>query len=91
MYYKVVGHESRTLDFKTSRHGRGEVQLSEARDALVRAEDTEVTALAQLNNAMGRDASLPVRPGEVSPPDQFTASLAAPPPPRAISSLAPDW
>jgi outer membrane protein len=55
---------------------RGEVQLSESRDALVRAEDTEVTALARLNNAMGRDASLPVRPGEVSPPGQFTASLA---------------
>jgi TolC family type I secretion outer membrane protein len=55
---------------------RGEVQLSESRDALVRAEDTEVTALAQLNNAMGRDASLPVRPGDGLRAGPFAASLA---------------
>jgi outer membrane protein len=55
---------------------RGEVQLSESRDALVRAEDDEITALARLNNAMGRDASLPLRPGEGPDPGRFTASLA---------------
>jgi outer membrane protein TolC len=55
---------------------RGEVQLSESRDASVRAEDAEVTALAQLNNAMGRDASLPLRPGEVSHQGGFSTSPA---------------
>src|SRR5205814_6474606 len=55
---------------------RGEVQLSESRDALVRAEDAEIAALARLNNALGRDASLPLRPGEGLSPGQFTASLA---------------
>jgi TolC family type I secretion outer membrane protein len=55
---------------------RGEVQLSESRDALVRAEDAEIAALARLNNAMGRDASLPLRPGEGLSPGEFTASLA---------------
>jgi outer membrane protein TolC len=55
---------------------RGEVQLSESRDALVRAEDTEITAVAQLNNAMGRDASLPLTPDEGVYPGKFTASLA---------------
>src|SRR5262249_38703494 len=54
---------------------RGEVQLSESRDALVRAEHAEITALARLNNAMGRDASLPVRPGEVLSPGKLSASL----------------
>ena len=55
---------------------RGEVQLSESRDALVRAEDAEITALAQLNNAMGRDASLPLRPEEGLYPGKFATSLA---------------
>ncbi|MDB5308899.1 MAG: TolC family protein [Gemmataceae bacterium] len=55
---------------------RGEVQLSESRDALVRAEDAEITALARLNNAMGRDASLPLRPGEGLSRGKFAASLA---------------
>src|SRR5262245_39852682 len=55
---------------------RGEVQLSESRDALVRAEDAEITALARLNNAMGRDASLPVRPEEWLSRGKFAASLA---------------
>jgi outer membrane protein TolC len=55
---------------------RGEVQLSESRDALVRAEDDEITALARLNNAMGRDASLPLRPAEAVYPGKFVASLA---------------
>jgi outer membrane protein TolC len=55
---------------------RGEVQLSEARDALVRAEDAEITALARLNNAMGRDASLPLRLDEGLHPGKFAATLA---------------
>jgi outer membrane protein TolC len=55
---------------------RGEVQLSESRDALVRAEDAEIAALARLNNAMGRDASLPLRPGEGPSPGLFAAALA---------------
>jgi outer membrane protein TolC len=55
---------------------RGEVQLSESRDALVRAEDAEITALARLNNALGRDASLPLRPGDGPYPGRFAASLA---------------
>jgi outer membrane protein TolC len=55
---------------------RGQVQLSEARDALVRAEDAEITALARLNNAMGRDASLPLRPGQDLSAGPFAAALA---------------
>jgi outer membrane protein len=55
---------------------RGEVQLSESRDALVRAEDAEIIALARLNNAMGRDANAPLQLGEVLYPGQFAASLA---------------
>jgi outer membrane protein len=39
---------------------RNEVQLSEAREALVRAEEAELAALARLNNVMGRNASLPL-------------------------------
>ncbi len=54
---------------------RGEVQLAGSRDGLVRAEDAEITALAQLNNALGRDASLPLRPVEGPYPSRFTASL----------------
>jgi outer membrane protein TolC len=55
---------------------RGQVQLSEARDALVRAEDAEITALARLNNALGRDASLPLRPANDLSAGPFAASLA---------------
>ena len=55
---------------------RDEVHLSEARDELVRDEDAEIDALAQLNNAMGRDASLPLRLDEGVYPGKFTASLA---------------
>jgi outer membrane protein len=55
---------------------RDDVQLADSRDALVRSEDAEITALAQLNNAMGRDASLPLRPVEGANPPDFTASLA---------------
>jgi outer membrane protein TolC len=55
---------------------RGEVQLSEARDALVRAEDDEITALGRLNNAMGRDAVFPLRLDEGLASCKFGGSLA---------------
>jgi outer membrane protein TolC len=40
---------------------RAEVQLSEAREALVVAEEAELAALARLNTVMGRNAGLPLR------------------------------
>jgi outer membrane protein TolC len=55
---------------------RGEVQLSESREAFVRAEDAEVAAQAQLNNAIGRDASLPLTLAEEHYPGAFNATLA---------------
>src|SRR5260370_148553 len=55
---------------------RGEVQLSESREALGRAEDAEITALARLNNALGRDASLPLRLAEGLSAGPFAATLA---------------
>jgi outer membrane protein TolC len=55
---------------------RADVELSEARDALVRAEDAEITALAQLNNALGRDASMPLRLASGQYPGVFQATLA---------------
>jgi outer membrane protein len=39
---------------------RAQVQLSESRDALVVARQGELDAVARLNNAMGRNASLPL-------------------------------
>jgi outer membrane protein TolC len=55
---------------------RGQVQLSESRDGLVRADDAEITAVARLNNAMGRDASLPLRPADGLSPGKLVAPLA---------------
>jgi outer membrane protein len=55
---------------------RGEVQLSESRDALVRAEDALIAAQARLNNALGRDASLPLTLVEGTYAGTLTASLA---------------
>jgi outer membrane protein len=55
---------------------RGEVQLSESRDALVRAEDAEIAALARLNNALGRDASLPLHLAEGPSAGAFHVTLA---------------
>lgn len=55
---------------------RADVELSEARDALVRAEDAEVDARARLNNAMGRDASIPLELSEERSPGVFQATLA---------------
>jgi len=39
---------------------RAEVQLSESREALIVAREAEFDALARLNNAMGRNAALPL-------------------------------
>ena len=39
---------------------RAEVQLSESREALVLAREGEFDAVARLNNAMGRNAGLPL-------------------------------
>ena len=49
---------------------RAQVQLSESRDALVQAREWEFNALARLNNAMGRNAGLPleVLDLEIRPP-----------------------
>jgi outer membrane protein len=49
---------------------RAEVQLSESREALVLAREGEFNAVARLNNAMGRNASLPLEviDLEVEPP-----------------------
>jgi len=49
---------------------RAEVQLSESREALVLAREGEFNALARLNNAMGRNAGLPLEviDLEVQPP-----------------------
>jgi outer membrane protein TolC len=49
---------------------RAEVQLSESREALVLARQGEFDAVARLNNAMGRNASLPLEviDLEVQPP-----------------------
>jgi outer membrane protein TolC len=48
---------------------RGDVQLAEAQDGLDLAEEQELAALARLNNAMGRNASLPLQliPTESAP------------------------
>src|SRR5262245_31155363 len=56
---------------------RAEVQLSESRDAFVSAQETELVAVAQLNNVMGRNAALPLRVLDLQPP-----------PPEARPSLA---
>jgi outer membrane protein TolC len=55
---------------------RGEVQLSESRDALVRAEDAVVIALARLNNTLGRDASLPLKLDDRVSAAPFRVTLA---------------
>src|SRR5262249_16146756 len=51
-------------------------QLAGAGAALGRAEDDEIPGRARLNNAMGRDAGLPLRLGESAYPGPFAASLA---------------
>lgn len=56
---------------------RAEVQLSESRDGVVRAQEAKVFAVAQLNNAMGRNAALPLEVMELAPlPTDSAPSLA---------------
>jgi outer membrane protein len=57
---------------------RAEVQLSESREALVLAQEGEFNAVARLNNAMGRNAGLPL---EVIDLDEI------PPLPGALAEL----
>ena len=56
---------------------RAEVQLSESRDAFVRAQEARLVAIAQLNNVMGRNAALPIEIAELGlPPLAPNLSLA---------------
>ena len=56
---------------------RAEVQLSESRDGVVRAQEAKVFAVAQLDNTMGRNAALPLEVMELAPPlPNLTPSLA---------------
>ncbi|MBL8798751.1 MAG: TolC family protein [Planctomycetia bacterium] len=55
---------------------RGEVQRAEMEDSLVRAEETELAALARLNNVLGRDASLPLELLDAAAPPRFERTLA---------------
>jgi outer membrane protein TolC len=54
---------------------RAEVQLSEARETAVRAEEASLSALARLNHAMGRDAQLPIRLADEPAVVKFTGNL----------------
>jgi outer membrane protein len=56
---------------------RAEVYLSESRDAYVKAREAELTATAQLNHAMGRNAALPLQVYDLKlPPPAACPSLA---------------
>jgi len=55
---------------------RGEVQRAEVEDALVRAEEAELSALARLNNVLGRDANLPLELKEETVRPTFRKTLA---------------
>jgi outer membrane protein len=84
----AVRRAQATLDDTVSRHKggvalredvlRAEVQLSESRDALVVAREGEFNALARLNNAMGRNAGLPLEVIDLN---------AEPPLPGALADL----
>lgn len=54
---------------------RAEVYLSEAREALVMAEEAELAALARLNTVLGRNASLPLEVVNRSSDPPLPASL----------------
>jgi outer membrane protein TolC len=54
---------------------RGDVQLAQAQDALDIAEEAEQAALARLNNAMGRNASLPLQLMETNAAPAFQTRL----------------
>ena len=84
----AVRRAQATLDDTASRHKggvalredvlRAEVQLSESREALVVAREGEFDAVARLNNAMGRNAGLPLEVIDLE---------ARPPLPGALASL----
>ncbi len=54
---------------------RGDVQLAQAQDDLDIAEEVELAALARLNNAMGRNASLPIKLVEINVSPEFQTKL----------------
>lgn len=54
---------------------RADVQLSESRDALVVARQAEYDSLARMNNAMGRNASMPLEVFDVEVPPPLPDSL----------------
>jgi outer membrane protein TolC len=64
---------------------RAQVQLSETREALVLARQREWDALARLNNAMGRNAAVPL---EVIDPADGTDLQSVPPRPPLPTALA---
>jgi outer membrane protein TolC len=55
---------------------RAEVQLSESRDALVVAREGEFNAVARLNNAMGRNAGLPLEVIDLAEQPPLPGALA---------------
>jgi outer membrane protein len=55
---------------------RAEVQLSESREALVVAREGEYNAVARLNNAMGRNAGLPLEVVDLELQPPFSEALA---------------
>ena len=55
---------------------RAEVQLSESRDALVVTREGEFDAVARLNNAMGRNAGLPLEVIDLAPEPAAPGALA---------------
>lgn len=54
---------------------RAEVQVSEARDALVTADKVEFDAVARLNLALGRNVSLPLQVADLTARPDFRLSL----------------
>jgi outer membrane protein TolC len=55
---------------------RAEVQLSESRDSHILAREAEFDAVARLNNAMGRNAGLPLEVIDIEPQPELPATLA---------------
>src|SRR5262249_22776611 len=55
---------------------RADVQLSESREALVVAREGEFNAVARLNNAMGRNAALPLEVFDLQMQPSLPGSLA---------------
>jgi outer membrane protein TolC len=55
---------------------RAEVQLSESRDFHVLAREAEFDAVARLNNAMGRNAGLPLEVIDIEPQPELPGTLA---------------